>query len=603
MGAPDVPGLLRRLGRLLAGVPLPGEGEERYQVERLARNRRNVRATVLALAPAHLLAFALYWPPGGPLPHLPEFRATVCLANLLIVPLALGLAALVTWVEPRRWPGRWRGWGTDLFALIYVLFSTGLSINAQRVNGNINVFTLTMLALGLLLRQRAWATLLVMGTGLAALVGGIMWVQPVRDLQVMALSPAVAVTALAFVMARINVATARAELAARMLIERQGAELTQSHAELGALNQELEQRVRSQVDEIVARAREIEKLNQHLRAQVIDRSRQLAQALKSLGPRTQHTLEPGQTIDGRVEIRGRLGSGAMGDVYRGADRILERDVAVKVLRPDSGVSSDIWVRFAAEAEAAAAVHHPCVVHTLHVGVTEDGRLYQLQELIDGINLATTLVEGERWPALAAARIGARVADALAAAHAAGVVHRDVKPSNVMITTRAPGVHLLDFGVSKSREPGAAAAGATGRNDMVGTPIYMAPEQISAPETVAAPCDVYALGVLLHELVAGKPPFVGNAARLLEQHLTAPAPRLPEELAPPALSALIQRCLAKAPGARPTARELAAELGALADAAGIPAAELLERPRLPEGANAKVVATGETVRLQPGNVSR
>ncbi len=590
MGAPDVPGLLRRLGRLLAGVPLPGEGEERYQVERLARNRRNVRATVLALAPAHLLAFALYWPAGGPIQHLPEFRATVCLANLLIVPLALGLAALVTWVEPRWWPGRWRGWGTDLFALIYVLFSTGLSINAQRINGNINVFTLTMLALGLLLRQRAWATLLVMGTGLCTLVVGIMWVQPVRDLQVMALSPAIAVSALAFVMARINVATTRAELAARMLIERQGAELSQSHAELGALNQELEQRVQSQVEEIVARAREIEKLNQHLRAQVIDRSRQLAQALKSLGPRTQHTLEPGQTIDGRVEIRGRLGSGAMGDVYRGADRILERDVAVKVLRPDSGVSSDIWVRFAAEAEAAAAVQHPCVVPTLHVGITEAGRLYQLQDLVEGTTLAATLVQGERWPALAAARIGARLADALAAAHDVGVVHRDVKPGNVMISTHAPGLHLLDFGVSRSLD--GLNAGATGHAVMVGTPVYMSPEQIAAPDTVAPPADVYALGVLMYELIKGQPPFMGDVGSLLHLHVHQPAPELPAALAPAALAELVARCLAKQPAARPTAHEVAEALAALADAAGVAAVEALPRPVRAVG----TLDSGDTVRL-------
>ncbi len=522
----------------LRGTELGVDGEARYQAESLARNRRNVVTAALALLPLHLLAVVLYWPAGGPFNQLPGAMALACVINMAAIPVASLLAVLVHWFEPRWQTGRWRGWGGALFALVYVLLAAALAVNAQRVHGSTTAYIFSLLGLALLLRLSVRVMVAVLGVGMVALVLGELWVVPDHTLRMMALSSGVAFTVLAFVMARIITASARAELAARMVIERQGAELS-------ALNAELEDRVLAQVDEIIARAQQIKKLNRHLRRQVVDRSRQLAQALRSLEPREQAPLEVGAMIDGRIEIRGLLGSGAMGDVYRGQDRILDRAVAVKVLRPDSGVSSDVWVRFAAEAEAAAVVQHPCVVPTLHVGITEAGRLYQLQDLVEGVTLATTLAQGERWPALAAARIGARLAEALAAAHEVGVVHRDVKPSNVMISTQAPGLHLLDFGVSRSLD--GLAAGATGHAVMVGTPVYMSPEQITAPETVAPPADVYGLGVLLYELIKGEPPFMGDVRSLLHLHVHQPAPHLPAALAPAALADLVARCSGQAAG--------------------------------------------------------
>jgi len=557
------PSLRDRLTGRLVGARLSAEDEARFQEERRQRNRRNARGTVIALVPVHLLVAILYWPAGGPFAAVPEFDATVSMLHLAAVPIGIGLASVAVYAEP-RWPPGWRGAASLLFQLVYVLLATGLSINAQRHSGNINVFTIAILGVTILFSQRAWETLLILGTALAALTIGVLWFHSSRELRLMALTPAVGVTMLSFLIARINIVAARAELVARLTIQRQAAELE-------ALNRDLELRVRVQVDEIVVRAAEIDRLNHHLRAQVIDRSRQLAHALLALGPRTHAALAIGDTLDGRVEIRGALGSGAMGDVYRGADRILGRDVAVKVLRPDSGVSSDVWVRFAAEAEAAAAVHHPCVVPTLHVGITDDGRLYQLQELVEGETLTATLTRG-RWEAASAARIGARVADALAAAHAAGIVHRDVKPSNVMLTTRAPGIHLLDFGISKVHDSDGTAA-----NDVVGTPMYMSPEQIADPSAVGPAADVYALGVVLHELIAGAPPFSGSTMALLDHHVHRAPPRLDDALAPATLSALVLRCLAKEPSARPGALALAQELLAFADAAGAPPAEALPRP--------------------------
>ncbi|MCC6997872.1 MAG: serine/threonine protein kinase [Deltaproteobacteria bacterium] len=571
------------LAAKLRGAELGADDEARFQAESLARNRRNVVTAVLALLPLHLLAALLYWPAGGPFTQLPSPMATACVINLAAMPAAGLLAVLVHWFEPRCSRGRWRGWGGPLFALLYVVLAAALAVNAQRIHGSTTAYIFSLLGLTLLLRLSVQVLALVLGVGLVALVAGELWVVPEHDLRMMALSSGVAFTVLAFVMARILTASARVELAGRLVIERQGAELR-------ALNDELEDRVLAQVDEIIARAQEIKKLNRHLRRQVVDRSRQLAQALRSLEPAAVAPLEVGALIDGRIEIRGLLGSGAMGEVYRGQDRILERAVAVKVLRPDSGVSSEVWVRFAAEAEAAAAVQHPCVVPTLHVGITEAGRLYQLQDLVEGVTLAATLAEGERWPALAAARLGARLAEALAAAHDVGVVHRDVKPSNVMISTQAPGLHLLDFGVARSLE--GRRAGASGPTVMLGTPVYMSPEQITAPDTVAPPADVYALGVLLYELIKGKPPFMGDMRSVLHLHVHQPAPALPATLAPAALAELVARCLAKQPAARPTAQEVAAQLAELADGAGVPPVEALARPRRP----ASALDSRDTVRL-------
>src|SRR5688500_16693969 len=138
MARPDAPGVRERLARLVARVPLDAADEARYQDERVASNRRSVRAVGLALIPCHPLSLALYWPANGPFAG--DFHTTVFLLNLLAIPVAAGFAALVTFVEPRWSPWGWRGWASDLFALTYVLLTAGMSVNAQRLNGNINVY-------------------------------------------------------------------------------------------------------------------------------------------------------------------------------------------------------------------------------------------------------------------------------------------------------------------------------------------------------------------------------------------------------------------------------------------------------------------------------
>ncbi|MCB9570491.1 MAG: protein kinase [Kofleriaceae bacterium] len=573
--------------RVVHGVTLADDAEVVYERERMALNRRNIRVVTLATLALHAISVVVYARQAADWTDVPRsFHATVAWVHLLALPLVTTLAALVSWVEPRRWPPGWRAWATDLYAFAYLMIGAALSINAQRLNGNVNVYTIASLAGAIALRQRTTAVILGQAAGVTAMVIGVLQVQHATPLRMAALAPVLAVAVLTIVLARASVAAMRAEIAARLTIERQRAELATNHDALERLNGDLERRVQAQVAEIVARAGEIDRLNHHLRTQVIDRSRQLAHALKALGKGEALPLAPGVTLDGRVEIREQIGVGAMGEVYRGADRILARDVAVKVLRADSGVSTDLWVRFAAEAEAAAAIHHPAVVPTLHVGIADDGRLYQLQELADGVPLSRLLEDGGPWAPGAAARVGAGLAEALAAAHAAGIVHRDVKPGNVMVGTTAPAVRLLDFGVSKVLGSDADAG------IVVGTPAYMAPEQMTASTAVDAAADVYATGVVLHELIAGTRPFVGGTATLLDPAGRAAPPRLSAQEAPPALAALIQRCLAPDPAARPTAAALAAELTAIADAAGAPAAHALPRPR-----SATRDGSGATVRLR------
>src|SRR5579859_1836674 len=156
-------------------------------------------------------------------------------------------------------------------------------------------------------------------------------------------------------------------------------------------------------------------------------------------------------------------------------------------------------RFIREVGATAAVTHPAVVRMLHLDVGDDGLLFQVQELVEGETL--TRLGGLAWTAPEVARLGITLADALAAAHAAGVVHRDVKPDNLMLTTAAPGLKLLDFGIAKLFE---ASGEGTAARVVIGTPGYMAPEQSSGGE-ITDRADIYAAGVLLFQLLTGELP--------------------------------------------------------------------------------------------------
>ena len=270
---------------------------------------------------------------------------------------------------------------------------------------------------------------------------------------------------------------------------------------------------------------------------------------------------------GRYEIGEELGEGGMATVFRARDRELRRDVAVKVLFPHLARRAEVVRRFHREARAAAGLEHPNILRIYDVaGAEADDPPYIVMELIRGRTLLQEIEQ--RGPILAeiVACIGALLADALAAAHAAGVIHRDIKPSNVLI---APGGRLLlgDFGVARLETEDSLV---TRTGALLGTPAYMSPEQ-AAGDTATALSDLYSLGATLYHLATGGLPFGGSPAKVIAMvaagELVAAARRRPACGAD--LSRLIERLMAPAPDARPaSALAIATELRALAAAGGL-----------------------------------
>src|ERR1700722_10094125 len=207
----------------------------------------------------------------------------------------------------------------------------------------------------------------------------------------------------------------------------------------------------------------------------------------------------GRALDGRYELQALIGEGAFGRVYRGADLRLERPVAVKVIKPWWAEDS-VWVeRFQREAQMLARVSGPGIVQIYDIGHAEEGPYY-VAELVEGESLAERLRRGP-LPAQEARTIAEQLCRALASAHAQGVVHCDVKPANVLLSADGV-VKVGDFGVARLAEGTSQALTAT----VAGTPRYMAPEQARGRATTPA-TDVYSAGVVLYEMLAGRPPFL------------------------------------------------------------------------------------------------
>src|SRR3954454_4087894 len=272
-------------------------------------------------------------------------------------------------------------------------------------------------------------------------------------------------------------------------------------------------------------------------------------------------LEPGTVFAGH-RIEGVAGRGGMGVVYRATHIALDHVVALKVISPELASDERFRERFVRESRAAVSIRHPNVVTVRHAG-EEDGLLFVTMDLIDGVDLGLLLRrEGALEPARAVA-IVAQVAAALDAAHERGLLHRDVKPGNVLLEERAGGEHayLTDFGLTKRI---ASNTGVTATGAFVGTIDYVAPEQIKGG-TLDARTDVYALGCVLFETVTGDPPFADRHEQVakLYAHLQDVPPPV-SEAGPPgtpiALDAVVARALEKEPDER------FASAGALADAA-------------------------------------
>jgi serine/threonine-protein kinase len=257
---------------------------------------------------------------------------------------------------------------------------------------------------------------------------------------------------------------------------------------------------------------------------------------------------------GRYRLKRRIGAGGMGEVWAARHPTLKRDVAVKILRPDGSLRGEVAItRFEREAKAMSELSHPNTVRVFDYGVTDDGLWYYAMELLDGETLATLVARQGPLTPTRAAKIALQASRALAEAHAHGIVHRDVKPENLVVIRMAGEVDfvkVLDFGIARLlSEPD--HQGLTGEQ-IAGTPMFMAPEQ-ALGHPVDARSDVYALGAVLYFLLTATPPFFAkNNVAVMRAHIDEPplppSRRLGKEL-PAELDALVLRCLAKNPEAR------------------------------------------------------
>lgn len=268
----------------------------------------------------------------------------------------------------------------------------------------------------------------------------------------------------------------------------------------------------------------------------------------------------GTIIANRYKLCEILGEGGMGVVYRAEHTILERLFAVKVLRRELTLDSVSRGRFDREARAASLVCHSHIVTTYDYGYTESGLAYLVMEYLDGMTLAAYAYQtpGHTLPLGLSVEVALQVAQALQHAHERGVVHRDIKPTNVLLTSHdgeGNYVKVLDFGIARILDQ---AALTMVKDGPPGTLPYMAPEMFSRVDYLSPAVDQYALGVLLFHVLSGDPPFGGNDMEVVRAHLHKPPPRLseamPEARVPAALEELLLRLLAKEPAARPTAAE-------------------------------------------------
>ena len=296
-----------------------------------------------------------------------------------------------------------------------------------------------------------------------------------------------------------------------------------------------------------------------------------------------------EVLAGRYRLVRRLAEGGMAAVWEGRDEILARPVAVKIPHPQLASDPAYRERFRREAVAAARLAHPGIVATYDTGA--DGAVdFIVMELVPGRTVRDLVAEGP-VPQQVAVPIVAQVAEALDAAHQAGIVHRDIKPANLLLVDDGPvpRVKVADFGVARAKEvfeQGLTESSVTREGVVLGTARYLAPEQVSAGD-IDPRTDIYAVGCVLHELLAGKPPFVrDNDMATALAHLTEPPPPLRSlgVAVDPALEGLVLACLAKDPQHRPaSARALADELRTLSAPPGGHTASIAAVDRFGSGA--------------------
>jgi serine/threonine-protein kinase len=266
-------------------------------------------------------------------------------------------------------------------------------------------------------------------------------------------------------------------------------------------------------------------------------------------------LSPGSTIAG-YEVESVVGSGGVGILYRARQLRLNRPVALKLVDAELAADPVVRERLRREARTVASLDHPNVVPLYEAGEA-DGTVYIATRWVDGTELGTLIQQNGPLRARRAARIAAQIAAALEVAHEQGLIHRDVKPSNVLLTPEDH-VYLTDFGLTKKAD---SAPGFTAAGQMLGTIDYVAPEQIEGNEAVARG-DVYGLACVTYEMLIGSSPYAGGGGmQKMWAHLNAEPPSVREQRldVPEELDAVIRQGLAKRPGDRPTAAAFGAEV--------------------------------------------
>jgi tRNA A-37 threonylcarbamoyl transferase component Bud32 len=291
---------------------------------------------------------------------------------------------------------------------------------------------------------------------------------------------------------------------------------------------------------------------------------------------------------GQYRIVRKLGAGGMGVVFLGEHTLLGRRAAIKTLLPTVAANREVVERFFNEARATSSIVDPGVIQIFDFGYHVDGTAYIVMELLEGEALSARLDRLGKLPLCDAVRFGRQIAGSLAAAHARDIIHRDLKPENIFLVRDAEAqggerTKIIDFGVCKvgAGEPGLTEVGA-----MIGTPVYMSPEQCRGTGAVDQRSDIYAFGCLMFHVLTGRPPFLGEASGdLIVAHLQTEPPAASQYLPelPAAVDALVLRCLAKAPDDRfPSMTEILAALGELAEQAEAAPPAATAPPMVPLG---------------------
>ncbi len=310
------------------------------------------------------------------------------------------------------------------------------------------------------------------------------------------------------------------------------------------------------------------------------RTKEAAKAPTS-GEPTSAEIEPGVVLAGRYRLELLIGQGTFGAVYRAIHVDLDSPVAVKILLPSVTANKESLARFRQEGIAACRVKHPAAVAVSDFGVTETGVAYLVMELLEGVPLVDELTRHGKLSPRRCLEIVEPVCDVLAEAHDAGLVHRDIKPENVFLhrTARGEEVKVCDFGIAKLVGESVTGQNLTAEGWVLGTPAYMAPERVS-PHDLDGKADVYSLGVMLFEMLAGERPFLArnrDPMSMIMMHVNTEAPTLRsvDMEVPIELEEVVAAAMRKDPAERPDARELGKALRRAVEQLDAPVADAAE----------------------------